>query len=541
MVQKRRLSLMIFVMGALLLGGGKVNGDTPVKTSAAQASITLTVDKMGINSYGTYTKEIDGVTFKSEEIMKGTNPKDSLQFKNSAGKIYNTTAIDGKITNISFSQSGSISFLVSTGPSASSLTGQGAKSTANMSWDITAADHTYFLINNTGNAAYVPSITITYEPINNNFGTLHEIELDIEDVKKVYNPGDTFTTIDLGVTAIDTEGERQNVLLEDIITSYDNVTFDENDLGVKEVEVKYTLGTVTAKAYYDIEVKAVPIPLTFKKVTNQDDVKVGGRYVITAINSGTVYAMSSTQGSNNRAAVAATMSGANIKEATNTQVFELVEGTKQNTFAFKIIGTELDGQYIYAASSSKNYLRTQESKNDNSSWAIVVGSNDIAAITAQGTITRNQLKYNKDNNGLFSCYSSGQTGVSLYVDQTSINDDNEAYNEAKVLADWMMHADRAGEECEAKFYEAWGMWDGMSEDAKVEFKTHADFTAARARLVQWVIANGGDSLDDLDFTINVAPNIVEQRNPLGALLIVGLIGITTLAGYYFISRKEQRA
>ncbi len=83
--------------------------------------------------------------------------------------------------------------------------------------------------------------------------------LDTTNVKTIYNPGEQFTTKDLVVTATDLAGETKTVLLKDIPTTYDGITFDANDIGTKEVEVLYTLGSVTAKAHYDIEVEEVVV------------------------------------------------------------------------------------------------------------------------------------------------------------------------------------------------------------------------------------------------------------------------------------------
>lgn len=114
-----------------------------------------------------------------------------------------------------------------------------------------------------------------------------------------------------------------------------------------------------------------------------------------------------------------------------------------------------------------------------------------------------------------------------------------SYEDAKAFANWLMDSARDSESCEDKFYEAWGMWEDLSKDAKTEFKAHADFTAARARLLNWIIANGGDSFDDLDFNGSGAKTVNHNSNALNAVLIIGLLGLTTVAGYYFVSKKRK--
>ena len=67
---------------------------------------------------------------------------------------------------------------------------------------------------------------------------------------------------------------------------------------------------------------------------------------------------------------------------------------------------------MYAASSSSNNLKTQTTLNDNGSWSITIASNN-ATIKAQGTYTRNWLRYNSSSS-IFSCYASGQSDVQIY-------------------------------------------------------------------------------------------------------------------------------
>ena len=103
----------------------------------------------------------------------------------------------------------------------------------------------------------------------------------------------------------------------------------------------------------------------------------------------------------------------------NVSVLTLEAGTKANTFALKS-----SSGYLYAASSSDNYLKVQKNIDDNASWSITI-SNTAATIKSNGTNTRNTIKYNpntNNNNPLFSCYNNGQEDVVIYVKNTTILD-----------------------------------------------------------------------------------------------------------------------
>lgn len=68
--------------------------------------------------------------------------------------------------------------------------------------------------------------------------------------------------------------------------------------------------------------------------------------------------------------------------------------------------------YLYAASSSKNYLQTQSTNDQNGQWSITFSS-QTAVIKARGANTHNTIKYNS-NSKIFSCYTGGQQAVYLF-------------------------------------------------------------------------------------------------------------------------------
>jgi hypothetical protein len=153
------------------------------------------------------------------------------------------------------------------------------------------------------------------------------------------------------------------------------------------------------------------------KVYDDNQLAVGDSVIIAAdITAEQDYALSTTQNNNNRAAVAITRSvtGDTLTTPIGSTVAKLVlqSGTTSGTWAF--YDANLSG-YLYAAGSgSNNYLRTQTTKDANSSWEITLSSiTGVATIEAQGSNTNNLLKKN-NTSALFSCYGSGQKAICLY-------------------------------------------------------------------------------------------------------------------------------
>ncbi|MBQ3356334.1 MAG: endonuclease [Oscillospiraceae bacterium] len=128
------------------------------------------------------------------------------------------------------------------------------------------------------------------------------------------------------------------------------------------------------------------------------------------------YAISTTQNTANRGSAAITKSGNTITLGSNVCEFTLGAGTTSGTWSFYDAG---NSGYLYAASSSANQLKTQSTLDANGSWEIEVTSAGVATVTAQGSYTRNWMKYNQSTNPtIFSCYQSTNTTqkpLALYV------------------------------------------------------------------------------------------------------------------------------
>ena len=169
---------------------------------------------------------------------------------------------------------------------------------------------------------------------------------------------------------------------------------------------------------------------TWELVTDVSTLAVGDQVIIAAAKEN--YALGTTQNSNNRASVSITKSadGNTIETpSSSVQILTLQAGKTDGTFAF------YTGKgYLYAASSTKNYLRTETTLSANSSWNISIASG-VATIKAQGSNTRNWLRFNTSNSPkIFACYGSGQTDVCLYkfvagaVDPDACQHANKVYD-----------------------------------------------------------------------------------------------------------------
>lgn len=155
-----------------------------------------------------------------------------------------------------------------------------------------------------------------------------------------------------------------------------------------------------------------PVTVNYQLVTTTDELQAGRHYLI--VNVDNSKALGTTQNNNNRSAEEVTIANNVINTIDNT-ICELTLGGTTGAWTFFDANWGDNGGYLYAASSSKNYLRTQEENDANGQWSIEINSEGVATITAQGTNSHNLMRYNSTNN-LFSCYASGQQDVYLFAE-----------------------------------------------------------------------------------------------------------------------------
>ena len=155
-----------------------------------------------------------------------------------------------------------------------------------------------------------------------------------------------------------------------------------------------------------------PVAVNYQLVTSADELQAGRHYLI--VNVANNKALGTTQNNNNRSAEEVTITNNVINSIDNT-ICELTLGGTTGAWTFFDSNWGDNGGYLYAASSTKNYLRTQEENNANGQWSIEITSEGVATITAQGTNTHNLMRYNSSND-LFACYTGGQQDVYLFAE-----------------------------------------------------------------------------------------------------------------------------
>ena len=172
----------------------------------------------------------------------------------------------------------------------------------------------------------------------------------------------------------------------------------------------------------------------FVKVTDVRELENGDAILI--VNEEKKKAMSTTQSNNNRPETDVVISDDNIINSISDAVQKIVLVKTSDNYYYFFTG---EG-YLYAASSSSNYLRTKDVRDANAK-AEILFENGNGLIAFQGDNSRNKIKYNSQNK-IFSCYESGQLDVQIYKEIEPIEDVTITFNSQAAGYGTLYYGDR---------------------------------------------------------------------------------------------------
>ena len=147
---------------------------------------------------------------------------------------------------------------------------------------------------------------------------------------------------------------------------------------------------------------------TYSLVTSVDQLVSGKFYIIASGTDGAVKAMGSQNSSHYRNVVDATAASGIIAEPTGVNEFVIFGPDVDGNYTIYDSNYSTNGGSLYASSSDKNYLDTQAANDANGTWSISIANTGAATINAQGSNSRNRMRFNGDR---FACYASN-TSVS---------------------------------------------------------------------------------------------------------------------------------
>ena len=234
-----------------------------------------------------------------------------------------------------------------------------------------------------------------------------------------------------GVVITLTATPNENFYVDDwTILDGDANTINWTDLGTDKTQVTFTMPAS------DVMVEATfATDLTVTTYTLANTIESGKHYIIT---NGTDKAMG-TQNNNNRAAANVSINNG-IASVVGDEVFEfIINGPDANNNYIIYDANEESTGYLYAIANN-NYLRTQEFNDADGEWKISFDGNKANIQVTIGETTR-IMRFNSSNS-VFSCYTSGQQDIYLYVKDNETNytyvKDIAGYGSASSSTNWYL-------------------------------------------------------------------------------------------------------
>lgn len=516
---------------------------------------TITMKGFNSSSQTTYLLEDQTGTSPSGMTLIANN------FNNSTGQIrgnqssestnfyiYNTVATPGNIETITLAQgSGNGSF------SAGALAAFGTTSQANastgtagtvsddngaMTWTIGTPNYTFFKI-------FCPSAFTS--------GNVRDASIVIT-YKSEGGSTEVLTTgISLSPSSVNVEAESTVQVTASITPA--NVTSRNLSWSVEDetVATVSSSGLVTGvsegntilhcaatdgsgvEATVKIKVTAKPeeaeLGTNYKLVKSSAELLSGSKVLLASSTHGYVAGAAAT---NNRPAVTAEFSNEKCVPSSGAIPFTIgLSGTY-----FTLYDDTYPG-YLYAASSTNNYLRTASTLDDNGKWSIAFDSSYNVTAIAQGTNTRNHIRFNFSSK-LFSAYAENNTmldfqlyadvhaGVSAFISQYMhmdyVSNDNLCYGST------------------GYYKKAKDQLNSMGKEyIKVLSETSA-FSAAFARICAWAEAND-ESFSSTNYTFSRTTNLhinEDAKDNSMAVLIYVLSGLS-IGGFVFAIYRKRKS
>lgn len=232
--------------------------------------------------------------------------------------------------------------------------------------------------------------------------TLSSIAVTTPPTKTTYTEGETFDPAGMVVTATYTDHTTAP------ITGYTYSPTGALTTSTTSITISYS-GKTTTQAIM-VEEKVVE---EYVLITSTDDLEAGAKYLIGNGTSDACKFVSTEESANNRRTTSGTVTNSKVEKTEAMMALEL--GGSTGAWTFKTIDYEGTAGYLNATSTTgDNYLKVQ-SASAYSNFSISFSGN-AAVITCTGKSSRNIIRANGD---IISCYSSGQSPVYLYKENST--------------------------------------------------------------------------------------------------------------------------
>jgi len=354
------------------------NVSTPDLSSAGQKTVTVSYTEGGVTKTATYTVTVNAVTLTSIEV---SDAKTAYY----VGDTFVKPTVTATFSN------GSTSDVTNS----ATFSGYNLSSAGNQTVTVSYTNGT------TQTTTY--SITVT---------ALAVTSIAVSGQTTSFKVGDSFS-FGGTVTATYNNGSTSDATASATFSGYNMST-----AGNQTVTVSFG-GQSTTYQISVTESSGATDSTQYSLINSTGDLEAGKSYILTNGTSGTVKAAAVTSNSNNRKTTEVTISDSKITRGSSVLSFTL--GGTSGAYTFETENYAGTNGYLASAAAgatgSANYLRVISS----AGTATISFSGDQAVINLGPHESRTLIRFNStgdSGNGIFACYSTGQSAVYLWKEVT---------------------------------------------------------------------------------------------------------------------------
>ena len=359
--------------------------------------------------------------------------------------------------------------------------------------------------------------------------SVSSITATINDSKTFY-VGETITKSDITVTTNAGVDVTDSVAFSDYQFSYEDAV-SGGSLTNKTFSISYgnlsttLISRVQRKAHQDITNVSDTLDRSFTGVSNTTYTSWSNK---SAPNSNAVYAGHSAGG--------------------NTSI-QLRSTKTSNTYSSGIVSTTSGGALGSVSvtwNSNTSDGRTLNVYGKNTAYS---SPNDLYDDSAKGTLLGTIVKGTSTSLTITGSYT--YVGICSNSGAMYLTDVTFAYGGEDTptnVANYIMYEDTNGQ-CNTKFDVAKGYFESLSKDDRATFMTSSDYviSTARTRLEAWASYLGktisyvdGDYIVSTSKNVTLLNNIVNNDNMISAIIVISLVSITAIGGYFFLRHKKEQ-
>lgn len=355
-------------------------------------------------------------------------------------------------------------------------------------------------------------------------------------VSKTYYVGDVITSSDITVT-------------DNLDNSIDGFTFANNNYQFTYSDAS-SGGSLTNKTFTNsISYNNMTCSLTVQVQRKEYDSSTAVSDEITRelTGVGTSYTSWNNKTSNSDAVYA----GHCMKYTTNnSDAIQLRSTMTNSTYYSGVVSTSSGGSLesiVISWNSGTSNGRTLSIYGKNSAYSTPndLWSNDSAT---QGTLLGSIKKGTNTSltiTGSYTYIGIRSASGAMYIDSITINYAG-GNNDAENLANFVMYEDTTNQ-CLTKLDDAIEIFEGLTSSERAKFMTNNGYVifTARERLNAWATHEGKTiTYKDGDYIVSsraISPfnDIIKNESSITIVIIISLIGITAIGGYFFLRHKKE--